>query len=151
MLQDIFQKHVRYPTAAMLGTGASGPERTCMCLAGYISGGTRCSCWGCCDIPNSNLNVDLAGEDSGGNLPPRFLRVRAPLAPTDTPKLWEGSLRTLRHLQRSGAKASHVTCHLFWTLSPPHTVPVVFRTCVSTYWLEDQLHQHHEAKIVCIT
>lgn len=30
-------------------------------------------------------------------------------------------------------------------------VPVVFRTCVSTYWLEDQLHQHHEAKKVCIT
>ncbi|XP_011611827.1 popeye domain-containing 2 isoform X2 [Takifugu rubripes] len=28
-----------------------------------------------------------SGDDSGGNLPPRFLRVRAPLAPTDTPKL----------------------------------------------------------------
>lgn len=50
-------------------------------------GGAAFVCFCCSDISNSTLNVDLAGGDGGVNLPPRFLRVRAPLAPTDTPKL----------------------------------------------------------------
>lgn len=34
-----------------------------------------------------NLSFDVGFAGGDGNLPPRFQRVRAPLAPTETPKL----------------------------------------------------------------
>lgn len=51
----------------------------------------------------------------------------------------------------SGAVQRRHTSLVLDAVSSSLVVPVVFRTCVSTYWLEDQLHQHHEAKKVCIT
>jgi len=38
-------------------------------------------------IPNRSSDVDPAGSGNDVDVPPRFQRGRAPLAPTDTPKL----------------------------------------------------------------
>lgn len=65
--------------------------------------------------PNRSFDVDSAGGDSDGDLPPRFQRGRAPLAPTDTPKLWEQSLSLLY----SSMNVSQINCYVSSSLSVP--------------------------------
>lgn len=75
------------------------------------------------DIPNLSFDVDSAGGDSDRTLPPRFQRGRAPLAPTDTPKLWEESLlEKLYNLQYSSMNVSHVTCYDTVSSLPVHVL-----------------------------